>query len=579
MLRRLTLRAGLFLLAAPVLAEVNQWTLLGPYGPEGALPVQAMAISAGAIYAGSGGEVFRSTDGGVHWTSVFHAQSSPVWSLASRPASPRVVYAGTAAGVFRSIDEGNTWAAAGLDAEAVFSLAVNPGGSSTLYAGTFNGTVGGSIFKSADSGATWSRVFTNLPGYVTVLAIDSNEPDTVFAGGISVGILRTRDGGVHWESLTDADLTLGIAIDPADSSLVYAIRVPFCPFPLCSPSRLQRSNDGGDTWFDVTTLPGLFIDAVVVDASSTVYANAGDRVYASRDHGATWSPIEVQTPLSVSVLALDPLEPAKLYAATFGGVYGIQVDPDGPCAVPGFVLCLQGGRFQVTVGWQASPLGPTFPAPAVPVSAASGYFWFFDPDNVEVMVKVLDGTSINGHFWVFYGALSNVQYTVRVTDTRTGETKTYVNPAGTLASVADTQAFPSDVGGAAPAATGPRTFELDLAGFPQSCQPDGVTLCLQDGRFQVETSFQLSPSGPTIQAQAVPLTGDTGYFWFFDDANVELVVKVLDGRPVNGHFWVFYGALSSVEYFITVTDTQTGQVRTYHNDRGNLASVADTSAF
>ena len=67
--------------------------------------------------------------------------------------------------------------------------------------------------------------------------------------------------------------------------------------------------------------------------------------------------------------------------------------------------------------------------------------------------------------------------------------------------------------------------------------------------------------------------------WFFQPSNVELVVKVLDGRAVNGRFWVFYGALSNVEYTITVTDTVTGAVKTYFNPQGNLASVADTEAF
>lgn len=77
----------------------------------------------------------------------------------------------------------------------------------------------------------------------------------------------------------------------------------------------------------------------------------------------------------------------------------------------------------------------------------------------------------------------------------------------------------------------------------------------------------------------VPLTSETGAFWFFDPANVELVVKLLDGRAVNGKFWVFYGALSDVDYTLTVTDMVTGLVKTYHNPAGRLASVADTSAF
>ena len=80
--------------------------------------------------------------------------------------------------------------------------------------------------------------------------------------------------------------------------------------------------------------------------------------------------------------------------------------------------------------------------------------------------------------------------------------------------------------------------------------------------------------------KAVPLAGgDTGYFWFFGADNVEVVLKVLDGRPVNGKFWVFYGALSSVEYTLTVTDTETGAVKTYRNPPGGSGNIADTGAF
>lgn len=57
------------------------------------------------------------------------------------------------------------------------------------------------------------------------------------------------------------------------------------------------------------------------------------------------------------------------------------------------------------------------------------------------------------------------------------------------------------------------------------------------------------------------------------------MIKVVDGRAFNGYFWVFYGALSDVEYTITVTDMTTGVAKTYSNPQGRLASVADTSAF
>jgi hypothetical protein len=112
------------------------------------------------------------------------------------------------------------------------------------------------------------------------------------------------------------------------------------------------------------------------------------------------------------------------------------------------------------------------------------------------------------------------------------------------------------------------------------CVPSATTLCLNGGRFQVRAVFSAPNLGfHNAAAQAVPLTGDTGYFWFFTANNVELVVKVVDGRAFNGFFWAFYGALSDVLYTITITDTQTNAVKTYSNPAGRLASVADVTAF
>jgi hypothetical protein len=75
------------------------------------------------------------------------------------------------------------------------------------------------------------------------------------------------------------------------------------------------------------------------------------------------------------------------------------------------------------------------------------------------------------------------------------------------------------------------------------------------------------------------MTNETGGLWFFDPGNVELVVKVLDGRGSNGRFWVFAASLTSVELTLTVTDTETGEQKVYHNPPGQMASFGDTSAF
>ena len=75
-------------------------------------------------------------------------------------------------------------------------------------------------------------------------------------------------------------------------------------------------------------------------------------------------------------------------------------------------------------------------------TADSGLFWFFDPNNWEMMVKVLDGCALNGHYWVFAAATTTVEYTLTVTDTLTGETAVYHNPLGTRAvAINDTDAL------------------------------------------------------------------------------------------------------------------------------------------
>ncbi len=76
-----------------------------------------------------------------------------------------------------------------------------------------------------------------------------------------------------------------------------------------------------------------------------------------------------------------------------------------------------------------------------------GHFWFFDPANVEVVVKALDGSGVNQRHWIFYASLSNVEYDAEVLDERTsGVVRRYRNPAGTYASVGDVNAFDSSRG-------------------------------------------------------------------------------------------------------------------------------------
>ncbi|MFL6198882.1 MAG: hypothetical protein ACJ76J_06880 [Thermoanaerobaculia bacterium] len=67
--------------------------------------------------------------------------------------------------------------------------------------------------------------------------------------------------------------------------------------------------------------------------------------------------------------------------------------------------------FNVYVNLDSQPRGVGH---GVPLTSESGYFWFFDPDNVELTVKILDGRAVNGKYWVFLSSMTDVAFTVEV---------------------------------------------------------------------------------------------------------------------------------------------------------------------
>ncbi|MEM7586556.1 MAG: beta-propeller fold lactonase family protein [Acidobacteriota bacterium] len=115
----------------------------------------------------------------------------------------------------------------------------------------------------------------------------------------------------------------------------------------------------------------------------------------------------------------------------------------GACVPSPQTLCLGNGRFRVEVQWRdfEGTLG-TGQVVSAAESADSGLFWFFDANNWEMLVKVLDGCAITNHHWVFAAATTDVAYTLTVTDTQTGVSKSYSNPLGTsAAAITDTSAL------------------------------------------------------------------------------------------------------------------------------------------
>jgi len=321
------------------------------------------------------------------------------------------VFAGTSGGLFVSSDGGDSWARKGSGLPsgadgAIFSLAADPSTATTLYAGTSVG-----IFRSADGGETWTRLGTLSPPYelsVRTIAVDPLVPSRVFAAGVAS---------------------------------------PHCT-PACLGPSFEvavRSVDGGGSWerIDDAALGSAQAFAATPNLPSTVFAGtAAGSVFESADGGAGWSASNAGLGLrSVSSVVIDPAGSSFVFA---GGDSGVFCSPlaqtASACVSDATTSCLASTRFSVSVAWR-DPGGKPGAGQASLLTDNSAAFWFFSPNSLDLAVKIVDGRPIDGRWWVFYGSLTDVEFTLTIRDVQTGAVRTYFNPQGRTSSLADTSAF------------------------------------------------------------------------------------------------------------------------------------------
>lgn len=411
----------------------------------------------------------------------------------------------------------------------------------------------------------------SLPADTTQTVVEDLEPQTLY--GFRV---RARNGGGGSDFSNEIELETLEARPAAPTDLVASV---------LSPTSVGLTwTDASDNETDFAVEARSPATGAWITVREGVVASALDAPVTTVIDGLTSG-----TPYSFRARARNAegdSEPSDVAAAT------PPATAPGSCVADEGAICLLDDRFRVSVQWRNQygngetgiGHGAVFPG-----SDRSGTFWFFSQDNVELIVKVLDGTTINDYYWTFYGALSDVEYWVTVFDTTDGASRTYYNAPFERCGQFDTTSIPgSDVpieGGvgaasAAPASHRSAPAQQVTAAATGTCVADADTLCLLDGRFSVSVDWTNQFNGESGQGTAVPDQSEkTGYFWFFNESNIELVVKTLDATSLDGNFWFFYGALSNVGYTITVTDTVTDTVKTYVNEPGEQCGQFDTSAF
>jgi len=225
------------------------------------------------------GPAYKSTDGGQMFTNAGAATKGSA-AFAIDPSNPSTVYQGTVdTGVLKTTDGGAHWSVASGTLGAgtkVFDLAINPATPSTLLATAANSTAGGGIWRSTDSGTTWTKV---SPAGL-YLAFAPLTPSIAYA--TTDGVLKSTDGGATWTRVFTAQQTSvnNLAVDPSNAAIVYAGY---------GTGQILKTTNGGAQWFTFAVpTSGSAVQAVAVDPTQTnvVWAGAGNgQLYRSTNGG------------------------------------------------------------------------------------------------------------------------------------------------------------------------------------------------------------------------------------------------------------------------------------------------------
>jgi len=249
--------------------------------------------------------------------------------LAVDPQDPATLFGFGAAGVSKSKNRGTSWISANAGFPEgplrVSSLVIDPQNTPTLYAGFLaEGRDDGGVWKSTDSGASWTKLDSQPGGGVHGLEIDPNT-HTLYAWN-GMGLFMSTDREGSWSKLRSG-YVYGLTIDPQSPRTLYVVMYD----EKAEGFGVFKSIDGGESWGSVNAGLPLYelVKALVIDPRNTGTLYAGttaNGVYQTTDGGANWSAVNSSglTTLNVYSLAIDP-QTSTAYAGTAGGVFAITL--------------------------------------------------------------------------------------------------------------------------------------------------------------------------------------------------------------------------------------------------------------
>jgi photosystem II stability/assembly factor-like uncharacterized protein len=316
--------------SALALTTALHWRNVGPAIGGRVVAVAGVPSRPNLFYFGGvDGGIWKSADYGLQWTNIsdgtLPGDSISIGAIAVAPSNSNVIYAGTGEadirgdfvtgdGVYRSRDGGKHWSYAGLrDTHTTMALVIDPRDSNIVYVASmghvFEANPFGGVYKTTDGGKTWHKILSvdDKTGAVDVV-MDPQNPDVLYAsmwqayrtpwklssGGPGSGLYKTTDGGAHWVNLSHRPGfptgTLGkLGVTAGRDGVLYAI-------VQADHGGVFRSNDGGMTWTRVNSewklrQRAFYYMAIFVDPTNnnTVYAPNVDALWVSRNGGRTWT--------------------------------------------------------------------------------------------------------------------------------------------------------------------------------------------------------------------------------------------------------------------------------------------------
>jgi plastocyanin len=307
---------------------------------------------------------------------------------------------------------------------AVQRLGGDDGAVSVHYAATAGSATAGQDFTAVSGALSWAdKDHANKTFTVPVIN------DTVVESSETVLLALSSPIG-------------GAALDAAHQGAMLTIQdndTTGGGGPVAAPTNLTATAASTSeidlAWTDnASNETGFSIERRGVGGTYQVVATTGANVHNAAVTGLDPASFSLFRVRATGTTANSPYS-AEAPAATLADIGACVPGPDA--------LCLTGGRFKASVDWHTSTTtGSGFAVP-LPAAPQSGLFYFFDPTNIEMLIKVLNAcVPPFNHYWVFFAATTNVEFAVVVADTQTGKTVAYFNPLNRSAPpVQDVNAF------------------------------------------------------------------------------------------------------------------------------------------